>query len=96
MHALPTGAEKMENADGVERTRRRQLIGLLSSFGIPVILMFGVVDLIEGGTIEFLVDVALVVILVAGLIAIFKYNRDRPVYRLALNLLALGVLYKRT
>ena len=44
-------------------------------------------------TTEFLVDVALVAILVAGLIAIFKYNRDRPAYRLALNLVALAVLY---
>ena len=83
----------MENADSVERTRRRQLIGLLTSFGIPVILMFGVVDFLEGDTIEFLVDVALVAILVVGLIAVFKYNKDRAAYFVALNMLALAVLY---
>jgi len=83
----------MENADSVERTRRRQLIGLLTTFGIPVILMFGVVDFFEGDTLELLVDVALVAILAAGLVAIFKYNKDRPAYRVALNMLALGVLY---
>jgi len=66
---------------------------LLTSFGIPVILMFGVVDYLEGDTIEFLVDVTLAAILVVGLVAIFKYNRDRPAYRIALNLLALAVLY---
>ena len=69
------------------------MILLLSSFGIPVILMFGVVDFLEGDTIELIVDVALVTILVAGLIAIFKYNRDRPAYRVGLNMLALAVLY---
>ena len=87
------GAQEMENADSVERTRRRQLIGLLTSFGIPVILMFGVVDYLEGDTIEFLVDVTLVAILVAGLVAIFKYNKDRPAYFIGLNMLALAVLY---
>jgi len=69
------------------------LMVLLTSFGIPVILMFGVVDYLEGDTIEFLVDVTLAAILVVGLVAIFKYNRDRPAYRIALNLLALAVLY---
>lgn len=87
------GCDEMENADSVERTRRRQLIGLLTSFGIPVILMFGVVDYLEGDTIEFVVDVTLVAILAVGLIAIFKYNRDRPAYFIGLNLLALAVLY---
>jgi hypothetical protein len=83
----------MENADSVERTRRRQLIGLLTSFGIPVTLMFGVVDYLEGDTVEFLVDVTLVAILSAGLIAIFKYNKDRPAYFVGLNMLALALLY---
>lgn len=83
----------MEDADSVERTRRRQLIGLLTSFGIPVILLFGVVDYLEGDRIEFLVDVTLAAILMAGLVAIFKYNKDRSTYRVALNMLALGVLY---
>ncbi len=83
----------MENADSVERTRRRQLIVFLCSFGIPVISVFGVVDFLEGDTIELLVDVALVAILVAGLIAIFKYNKDRPGYFVGLNMLALAVLY---
>jgi hypothetical protein len=83
----------MENADRVERTRRRQLIGLLTSFGIPAILIFGVVDYVEGDTIEFLVDVSLVAILAVGLVAIFKYNKDRTAYLVGLNMLALAVLY---
>lgn len=69
------------------------MIGLLTSFGIPVILMFGVVDYVEGDTMEFLVDVTLVAILAAGLIAIFRYNKDRAAYFVGLNMLALAVLY---
>ena len=69
------------------------MIGLLTSFGIPVIVVFGVVDYLEGDRIEFLVDVTLVAILVAGLIGIFKYNKDRPAYFVGLNMLALAVLY---
>lgn len=92
MHAL-RGCDEMENADRVERTRRRQMISLLTSFGIPVILMFGVVDYLEGDTIEFIVDLALVAILAVGLIAIFKYGKDRPAYFFGLNMLALAVLY---
>ncbi len=83
----------MENADSVERTRRRQLMGLLTSFGIPVILMFGVIDYLEGDTVEFVVDVTLAVILVGGLIAIFKYDKDRPAYFAGLNMVVLAVLY---
>lgn len=83
----------MENADSAERERRRQLIGFLCSFGIPVIVFFGVVDFLEGDTPEFLADVALVSILVAGLIAIFRYDKDRPAYFFGLNMLALAVLY---
>jgi len=91
--SIPNGCAEMENADRVERRRRRQLIGLLSSFGIPVILMFGAVDYLEGDTIEFLVDVTLVAILAVGLIAVLKYDKDRSAYLVGLNLLALAVLY---
>jgi len=83
----------MEDADRTERSRRRQLIGFLCSFGIPVIVVFGVVDFLEGDRIEFFADVALLGILLAGLIAIFKFDKDRPTYFFALNLLALAVLY---
>jgi hypothetical protein len=69
------------------------LIVLLTSFGIPVILMFGVVDYLEGDTIEFLVDVTLVAILAVGLIAIFEYDKDRSAYLVGLNMLSLAVLY---
>jgi hypothetical protein len=90
---MDNGCAEMENADSAERRRRRQLIVLLTSFGIPVILVFGIVDYLEGDTIEFLVDVTLVAILAVGLIAIFKYNKDRPAYFFGLNMLALAVLY---
>ena len=83
----------MEDADRTERARRRQLIGFLCAFGIPVIVVFGVVDFLEGDTLELFADVALLGILLAGLIAIFKFDKDRPAYLIALNLLALAVLY---
>ncbi len=83
----------MESAGSVERTRRRYLIVLLTSVGIPVILLFAVVDFLEGDTIEFVVDLILASILLAGLVVLFRYNKDRVAYGVGLNLLALAVLY---
>lgn len=83
----------MQNGDDAERTRRRQLIAFLSSFGIPVISVFGAIDFFEGDSLELLVDLILIAILVVGLIAIFRHNQDRAAYRIGLNVLALAVLY---
>lgn len=83
----------MEGADSADRSRRRQLIGYLCSFGIPVVLFFAVVDFLEGDTLEFLVDLALIGILLVALIAVFKFSKDRAAYFFGLNLLALAVLY---
>ncbi len=66
---------------------------LLTSFGIPVILLFAVIDFLEGDTIEFVVDLVLASILLIALIAVFRYDKDRVTYRVGLNLLALAVLY---
>lgn len=68
-------------------------MGFLCSFGIPVISVFGVIDFLEADSLELLVDLVLIAILVAGLIAIFKFNKDRLAYRVGLNMLALAVLY---
>ena len=83
----------MQNGDDAERTRRRQLIAFLSFFGIPVISVFGAIDFFEGDSLELFVDLILIAILVVGLIAIFRYNKDRAAYRVGLNALALAVLY---
>jgi hypothetical protein len=83
----------MDSGETVERIRRRQLIVLLCSFGLPVVVLFGIIDFLEGDRLEFAADLALIAILVAALIVIFRYNRDRLAYRIGLNLLALAVLY---
>ena len=69
------------------------MILLLSSFGIPVISVFGVIDFLEGDSLELLVDSVLIAILVVGLIAIFKHDQDRAAYLVGLNMLSLAILY---
>jgi hypothetical protein len=83
----------MQNGDNIDRTRRRQLIVLLSAFGIPVVAAFGVIDFFEGDSLELLIDLVLIAILVVGLWAIFRHNQDQAVYRVGLNMLALAMLY---
>ena len=83
----------MGDGDHAERIRRRQLIGFLCSFGIPVILLFAIVDFLEADTLEFSVDLFLIAILVIAILAVFKYNKDRMAYLVGLNMLALAVLY---
>ena len=83
----------MQNGYNVERTRRRQLIAFLCSFGIPVVSAFAVIDFLEGDSLELLVDLVLIAILVAGLIAVFMHNKDRLTYRVGLSMLALAILY---
>ncbi len=69
------------------------MIGFLCSFGIPVILLFAIIDFLEADTIEFLVDLVLIGVLAAALIAVFRYNKDRTAYLVGLDMLALAVLY---
>ena len=58
-----------------------------------IILAFSIIDFLEGDILEFIIDILMAVILVSSAVGIFKFNADRIVYCIGLNLLNLAILY---
>ena len=58
-----------------------------------LILVFSIIDYSEKDTLEFLIDISMAVILIFSAIGIFKFNADRLVYCVGLNLLNLAICY---
>jgi len=58
-----------------------------------LILVFSAIDYLEGDTLEFLINISMAVILTFSAVGIFKFNADRLVYFIGLNLLNLAILY---
>ena len=77
----------------LEQKRKRHFFILASSFGMVLILAFSTIDYLEGDTLELLIDILMVVILILSAIGIFKFNADRLVYCIGLNLLSLAIVY---
>jgi len=58
-----------------------------------LILVFSIIDYLEGDTLEFFIDISMALILIFSALGIFKFNSDRLVYCIGLNLLNLAILY---
>ena len=81
------------NADNLEQKRKRNFFIIASSFGMLLILVFSIIDYLEGDTLELLIDILIAVILIFCAAGIFKFKADRLVYRIGLNLVNLAILY---
>ncbi len=84
---------EVHSSDNLEQNRRRTFFILASSFGILLIIVFSIIDYLEGDVLEFIIDVLMGVILIFSAVGIFKFNSDRLVYCIGLNLLNLAILY---
>ena len=58
-----------------------------------LVFAFTVIDYFENDGLEFIIDVSMMAILVFGTIGIFKFNADRFVYFIGLNLLNIAIFY---
>ena len=58
-----------------------------------IILVFSIIDYLEGDTLEFIIDMLMAVILISSAVGIFRFNADRLVYCIGLNLLNVAILY---
>jgi len=83
---------EIHSPDIFEKNRRRNFFIPASSFGMILILVFSIIDYIEGDTLEFFIDILMAVILILGAVGIFKFSMDRIVYVIGLNLLNLAML----
>jgi len=77
----------------LDKKRRRNFFILTGTFGMLLIMAFTIIDYLEGDTIEFFINILMSVILIFGAVGVFKYNADRLVYCIGLNLLNLAILY---
>ena len=84
---------EVHNPENLEQKRRRNFFILASSFGMLLILVFSIIDYLEGDTLELIIDILMAVILIFSAVGIFKFNADRFVYCIGLNLLNLAILY---
>lgn len=81
------------NSDDLEQDRRRKFFILAASLGLVLIIAFSIIDFLEKDTLELLIDISMAVIVIFSAIGIFKFNADRLVYCIGLNLLNLAILY---
>ena len=56
-------------------------------------MAFSVIDYLEGDTNELIGDILMAAILILSAVGIFKYEADRVVFCISLNLLNLAILY---
>lgn len=84
---------EIHSPDIFEQKRRRNFFIWASAFGMIIILVFSIIDYLEGDTLEFFIDILMGVILIFGAVGIFKFSMDRIVYIIGLNLLNLALLY---
>jgi hypothetical protein len=84
---------EIHSPDIFEQKRRRNFFILASSFGMILILVFSIIDYLEGDFLEFFINIFMAGILIFGAIGIFKFSMDRIVYTIGLNLLNLAILY---
>lgn len=73
--------------------RKRQFAFSCIAFSVPITLVFVIVDLIEGDTLEVLIDSLMIFVLLAGFIVIRKYHADLKIYRTTLTLVSILFLY---
>ena len=81
------------SSDNLERKRRRDFFVMVGSLGMLLVVVFSIIDYFEGDTLEFLIDLFMAVILIVSAVGIFKFNADRIVYGIGLNLLNCAILY---
>jgi hypothetical protein len=79
--------------EDLEKSRKRIFAYLFIAISLPLMTGFAIVDYFEGDKIEMLMDILSGLVFVAGFIGIKKFNSDMTVYRLALLLLSLDLLY---
>ena len=58
-----------------------------------LVLMFAVIDYFEEDTLELFLDILMLVILICSAVGVFKFNADRLVFCIGLNLINLALLY---
>ena len=84
---------EIHSLDIFEQKRKRNFFILANSLGIIFVLVFSVIDYLEGDTTEFLIDILIAVVLISSAIGIFKFSIDRIVYIIGINLLNVAILY---
>lgn len=68
----------------IEKSRKRLFALLCIGFSLPAVLGFIIIDLIEGDTLEAIINIIVGIVFVAGFIVIKKSVVDLMIYRLLL------------
>ncbi|MBT7261208.1 MAG: hypothetical protein HN888_08840, partial [Desulfobacula sp.] len=84
---------EIHSLDIFEQKRKRKFFIPANSLGMIFVLVFSVIDYLEGDTTEFLIDILIAVGLIFSAIGIFKFSIDRIVYIIGINLLNVAILY---
>lgn len=78
--------------DMSERYRKRQFFLLSCSVGMIPALVFSIINYFEKDILEFIITLFLGLLFLSGAIGIFKFNADRLVYCVGLNLMSIALL----
>lgn len=70
--------------DQAEKTRKRRFAYLCAAFTIPLVVGFTIIDIVEGDTLEALLNILTGIILFACILGIQRLNVDLLLYRLGL------------
>lgn len=79
--------------DQIEKTRKRWFAYLCAAFALPLVVGFTIVDLVEGDTLEALLNLLTGIIIFGCFLGIQRFDDDLLIYRLGLASLCAAYLY---
>lgn len=82
----------MDNSS-IDKIRKRRFSTWCFSFGLPLVLIFCVIDFIEHDIDEMIVDIIIGIVIGGGFFSILRFNADQIVYRVCLYLLCFLYVY---
>ncbi len=77
----------------LDRARKRQFFVFMNLFMFPVMIFLTLMNYFRGSTIDFLLDLFLLIILLSTVTAVFKFNLDMKVYRFSVFIWFSTALY---
>lgn len=78
---------------GIDKNRKMQLFTICSIFGVGLLSLFFIINIINGNFILMMVDLLLIVIIAIWYVAMYKFKEDLWLYRVGLAALIMAILY---
>jgi PAS domain S-box-containing protein len=93
LHEQAVFREKYLNINEIEQERRKKVVLLLALFGIPVAVLFMVIDYLENEIIEMLADVLIGLVIAISYYCTRRFSFEKNIYRIGLSILAVLFVY---